>query len=95
MIQAQGPQLVHCVVTVPLGSVNEDVLELAVGPWQTAESLPTTSEAVDQHCQALHKDLDYLCWQAKRLLILVGHLHHFRHPSRNEKNQIDMGGCFW
>lgn len=94
-IQAQGPRIVHRVAPVPPGSMNEDVLDLAVGPWQTAESLPTTSETADHHSQALRKDLDYLHWQAKRLLILVAHLRHFRHPSRNEKNQIGMEGCYW
>lgn len=95
MIQAQGPQIVHCVAPVPPGSVNEDVLDLAMGLWQTAACLPTTCEAVDQHSQAFLKDLGYLCWQAKRLLILVAHLCHFQHPSRNEKNQKHMEGWSW
>lgn len=57
--------------------MNEGVLDLAVGLWQTAQAFPTTSETADQRSQALHKDLGYLCWQAKRLLILVAHLRHF------------------
>lgn len=71
--------------------MNEDVLDIAVGLWQTAESLLATSEAVGQHSQGLCKDLSYLHWQAKRLLVLAAHLCHFQHSSRNAEKSGTSG----
>lgn len=89
--QTQGPQTTHAVAPVPPGPMNEDVLAVAGGLWQTAESLPATSEAVGQHSQALRKGLGYLHCQATRLLILAAHLCHFQHPSRNTEKSDTSG----